>query len=128
MSEDSKDKYRSSKEYLLVYCALINAARNRGTVTYQELAEIMGLPLTGNYMGREVGNMIGIISEDEARLGRPMLSAIVVDTRGKPKKGLYEWAREIGRFQGEGAEAQERFLEQERQAVYETWQKSFKGK
>lgn len=128
MAEYAGDKYRSSKEYLLVYCALINAAQNRGTVTYQELAEIMGLPLTGSHMGREVGNMIGYISEDEVRLGRPMLSAIVVDTTGRPKSGLYGWAREIGRLQGEGPEVEERFLEQERRAIYRTWQKSFKGK
>jgi len=28
-------------------------------VTYQEIAKIMGLPLSGNYMGREIGEIIG---------------------------------------------------------------------
>ena len=72
------DKYRGSKEYLLVYCELIKAARYKGTTTYQAIAEIMGLPLRGSHMGREVGKILGEISEDELNQGRPMLSAIAV--------------------------------------------------
>jgi hypothetical protein len=72
------DKYRGSKEYLLVYSELIRAARYRGTTTYQAISEIMGLPLRGSYMGKEVGQMLGEIVEDEFNQGRPMLTAIVV--------------------------------------------------
>ena len=37
--------HRGTKAYLLIYAELITAARYRGTVTYQELAELVGLPL-----------------------------------------------------------------------------------
>ncbi len=43
--------HRGTKAYLLIYAELITAARYRGTVTYQELAELVGLPLHGIYMG-----------------------------------------------------------------------------
>ena len=56
-------KYRGKKEYSLVYTELITAAKYRGTVTYQEIAQIMGLPLSGNHMSREVGWVLGEISE-----------------------------------------------------------------
>jgi hypothetical protein len=125
MGDQERNKCRSTKEYFLVYRVLINAARNRGTVTYQDIAEIMGLPLAGNYMGQQVGYMVGAISEDEVRLGRPMLSAIVVKTgRTKPGPGFWRFARELGRLQGEGKEVEERFWEKEKRAVYQTWQKS----
>jgi len=38
------DKYRGTKLYHLVFNELITAARYRGTVTYQEIAKMMGLP------------------------------------------------------------------------------------
>ncbi len=37
------NRYRGKKEYFLVYAEMINAAKYRGTVTYQEVAQIMGL-------------------------------------------------------------------------------------
>jgi hypothetical protein len=60
-----KDKYRRTKEYHIVFAELLVAARYRGTVTYQEIAQIMKLKPRGNYMGREVGHLLGEISEDE---------------------------------------------------------------
>ena len=57
-------KYLGTKEYLLVYGELITAARYRGVTTYQAIAQLIGLPLTGNYMGSEVGQILG---ENSAR-------------------------------------------------------------
>ena len=56
--------YRGTTVYHLVYAELAAAARDRGVTTYQAVAQIMGLPLQGNHMGREVGQ-IGEIGEDE---------------------------------------------------------------
>ncbi len=85
-----QNRYRGTKEYHLVYGELITAARYRGTVTYQELAALMRLPLQGSYMGAEVGHVIGEISEDETLQGRPMLSALVVSaTNGSPGPGFF---------------------------------------
>jgi hypothetical protein len=65
------DKYRGTPIYFLVYCELLTAARYRGTVTYQEIAQIMGLPLRGSHMGKEVGHLLGEIAEDEHCQNRP---------------------------------------------------------
>jgi hypothetical protein len=43
-------KYKDTREYFLVYHGLISAAQYQGVFTYQEIARIMGLPLTGNKM------------------------------------------------------------------------------
>lgn len=92
-------------------------------MTYQEIAKIAGLPLSGNYMGREVGYLIGEISEDEHVNGRPMLSAIVVNTQGKPGPGFFSLARDLGKLQDDTPEGEHRFWEKEKAAVYATWQK-----
>lgn len=109
MGVSSFDKYRGRTDYFRVYAALVNAAEHRGLVTYQEVAQIMGLPLSGSHMGREVGNMIGVISEDEISYGRPMLSAIVVGVSGKPGDGFYVWARNLGRLQSNNPADEEPF-------------------
>jgi alkylated DNA nucleotide flippase Atl1 len=118
-------KYRSKKEYALIYTELITAAKYRGTVTYQEIAQIMGLPLSGNHMSREVGWILGEISADELANGRPMLSAIAIGVNGKPGAGFYDWARKLGRL---SAENDLSFWESECRSVYDTWKvKLLKG-
>jgi hypothetical protein len=128
MGENLQHKYRGTTNYFRVYAVLVQAAERRGLVTYQEIAQIMGLPLRGSYMGSEVGNMIGVISQDEVSYGRPMLSAIVVGVNNKPGGGFFTWARELGRLKSDDPADEIPFWESERQAVYEAWQKSFKGK
>src|SRR5215216_3351161 len=103
------DKYRGSKEYFLVYSELINAARYRGTVTYQEIAAIMGLPLQGNYMSKETGQILGEISEDEFNRERPMLSAIAVTANGQPGSGFFGLAKTLGELEDETEEGKLRF-------------------
>lgn len=119
-------KYRGSKEYLLVYAELIAAARHRGLLTYQEIAQIMGLHLTGSHMSREVGTILAEIGDDEHENGRPMLTAIVVGVSGKPGPGLFALAKQHGRFDSEDQDARESFVQQERQKVYEAWKISLK--
>ena len=120
----SKSKYRGTKEYALVYCELITAAKYRGTVTYQEIAKMMNLPLTGNHMSAVLGKILGEISEDEVSHERPMLSAIAVGVNGLPGAGFYVLARELGKLKDQ---AEEVFWETEKKAVYETWKIRLKG-
>lgn len=115
------DRYRGKKEYYLVYSELITAARYRGTITYQEIAKIMGLPMKGSYMGREIGHLLGEISEDEYNSGRPMLSAIAVNVQGYAGPGFFTLARELGKLKEESSEAESKFWEEENHAVYDTW-------
>jgi hypothetical protein len=119
-------KYRGTQEYLLAYQELLTAARYDGVVTYQELASLLGLPLQGSHMGKQVGLLLGEVSEDEHQQGRPMLSAVVVGVSGEPGPGFYALAKELGKLLDDtDKEANRRFWRQEKQAVYATWRKKF---
>ena len=91
-------QYSGSKEYAFIYTELIKAAKYRGTITYQEIAKIVGLPMSGSHMGSEIGKILGKISEDEVSNGRPMLSAIAINVKGVPGPGFYELAKQLGRL------------------------------
>lgn len=117
-----------TREYCLIFAELINAARRRGVVTYQELADLIGLPLQGSYMGKTLAIFLGLISQEEAKHGRPMLSAIVVNVGGIPGEGFYPIAIQLGLPVGEGDTARHAFWESEKAKVYETWKKSFARK
>lgn len=122
-----KEKYRGSKEYHLVFSELLTAARCRGTLLYQEVAEIMGLPLLGNYMANEIGQLLGEISEAEVLEGRPMLSAIVVSSvTGVPGEGFFTLAKQIGRLKSVPRVEEVRFWEKEKEDVYAAWQRDLK--
>jgi hypothetical protein len=120
-----KNKYRGTITYSKVYSELITAAKYRGTVTYQEIAMMMGLPLTGNLMGRETGQILGEISEYEVSNGRPMLSAIAVGVSGHPGDRFFAFAKDLGKMKPE--EDKRKFWQKECQAVYEVWKTEIKG-
>jgi len=117
-----RSRYDGKKEYYLVLAELITAARYKGKVTYQEIAKLIGLPLEGNYMGAQIGHLLGDISEDETKRGRPMLSAIVVNTTGQPGPGFFDLARGLGRLSGASSDEERRFWQSEVDAVHDTWQ------
>lgn len=83
------EKYRGTTKYFHVMAELVRAAQYRGVTTYQDIAVIMGLPQKGSHMGREIGQVLGEIAEDEVNSGRPMLSAVAVNVQGKPGPGFY---------------------------------------
>lgn len=124
MSE-ATGKYRGSVAYHLVYSELIRAAQYGGLTTYQAIAQIMGLPLQGSHMGRQVGIMLGEITEDELAQGRPMLSAVAVGVNGVPGPGFAGLARELGKLDSEEKADEMAFWEAECAAVYETWARKF---
>ena len=115
------DKYRGTIAYARVHGELVRAAEYRGVTTYQDIALIMKLPQSGAYMGGEVGRILGEISEDEFRAGRPMLSAVAVNVKGKPGPGFFTLARDLGRSYREGEE--QAFWETERDATYAVWRR-----
>ncbi len=82
-------------------------------------------------MGMEIAKILGDISEDEVKMGHPMLSAIAVGVSGEPGPGFFGFAKDLGRFKGEGfkgegKDAEHRFWEAEKKAVYDKWSKKFK--
>jgi hypothetical protein len=74
-------------------------------------------------MQKEIGAMLGEISQEEVSYGRPMLSALAMSkNESKPGKGFFVLAKDMGKFKGEGDEEEKQFWEEERKAVYETWE------
>jgi len=70
-------------------------------------------------MARQVGQVLGEVSEDEHQAGRPMLSAVAVNAAGYPGDGFYVLARRLGKLTDPISE--DVFLRSEREAVYEAW-------
>ena len=83
--------YQRSAAIPRVYQYLKRAAAQGRYVIYKRLAMLVGLPISGNYMAREVGLLCGEISDWMDNQGLPMLSAIVVrgDTQ-MPGKGFVQ--------------------------------------
>jgi hypothetical protein len=119
------NKYRGSTKYFHVHRELVRAAQYRGVTTYQDIAVILALPITGSRMGSETGHILGEISEDEVRAGRPMLSTVAVAVSGKPGPGFFGLARDLGQLtEGEDETA---FWKAECQRVYTTWKRPLRG-
>jgi hypothetical protein len=117
-----QSKYKGTKQYLLVYCELIQAARNRGYVSYSDIAKIMGLPPTGNFMAKKIGSLLGEISAEEVSQGRPMLSALAKSKNlPRPGEGFFVLANQMGIFKGEGKEEEKQFWDETCESVYNTW-------
>jgi len=115
------DKYRKTRQYDLAYYLMIGAAARGQVIYYTELAPLVGLPKQGQHMGSEIGHLLGEISEDEHRAGRPMLSSIVIGASKKPGSGYYQLARDLGKLRGTGTAEESAFWESEKAAVYKYW-------
>jgi hypothetical protein len=116
-------KYRGSKQFLLVYAKLITAAQKGQLVYYEDVASLLGINQPGHHMAREVGQVLGEISEDECRMGRPMLSAVAVGSRGFPGEGFFSLATRFGKFKGTTPQEERAFWQSESDLVYREWQR-----
>lgn len=114
-------RYRGTTKYFHVHGELVRAAQYRGLTTYQDVAVILALPLTGSYMGSETGHILGEISEDEVQAGRPMLSAVAVAVSGKPGPGFFGLARDLGKLRP--GEDEQEFWVAEGERVYVAWKR-----
>ena len=116
-------RYKETIEYYKVYSALIYAAKDQKRLNYSDIAKIMGIPETGNYMGAETGHMLGEISENEHNNGRPMLSALAHKSNyNKPGEGFYVLACQLNLL-NENATAKEKkdFWKTQCDLVYTKW-------
>ena len=118
------DKFRGSVPYHQLFTELVTAARYRGTVTYQELAQVLGLPLSGGHMAGVLRQVLGVIAEDEYAQRRPLLSAVVVGVNGLPGPGFFSLAQDLGELARDAdAKAQRAFWKAQRAKAYETWKR-----
>ena len=84
-----------------------------------EIAKIMGLPVTGNYMSKETGKIFGDISINEVEHKRPMLSAVAVSSvKLNSGKGFYKLARILGRLRNDN---KNKIWKEELKKVYNNW-------
>ena len=114
-------KYRGTQTYSLVYCKLLNAARKKEGVSYEEIGQIMGLEAHVG-MTKEIGRLLGEINEDEYNNDRPMLSAVAVEATSRmPGEGFFQFAKQLSKFDGETDEDKREFWRDEIQRVYEIW-------
>jgi len=113
-------KYFGTEKFEKVYCKLIKAARDKQLITYGEIAKIMRLPPSGDYMAKETGQILGEISEYEHLHGRPLLSAIVVRGDKKmPGEGFFAMSRQLSELEEDMDEWT--FWKIELKRVYDTW-------
>ena len=81
---------------------LIELARNKTnpTVNYQKLSDDCGLGLVmtdGQHVRKEIGRILGEISEYEHHHDRPLLSALVIRLQdGEEGDGFYKLAENLG--------------------------------
>ncbi len=115
-------KYFGTESLVEVYGMCIVAAMKNQTVQYKDIAQVMGLPISGSNMGMQVGRLLGEISEYEHNLGRPMLSAVAVSQKGTPGPGFIKLARDLGKLTATGSAAETAFISSEQNAVYLHWQ------
>lgn len=120
-SDHPSEFARGTVSYVRVLSRLVTAAEERATLTYPELAEALGLTPRGAHLGAQVGRILDLVSEDEVRAGRPMLSAVVVGYRRGPGPGFYRLARDLGRLEASDTRGERDFWKTELEAVYETW-------
>lgn len=114
-----------SQDVLLVYAELIQAARYRGLTTYQRLAHILGLPVTGNRLGQECSRILEHIARLEESAGRPMLTALCVTTEDLPSSGFWPLVEEFRGMKMEGTVERRKFWQEERERIYTAWAQTF---
>ena len=116
-------RYKETIEYYKVYSALIYAAKGQKKLDYTDVAKIMGIAETGNYMGAETGHLLGEISENEHNNQRPLLSAVVVKSNvGIPGPGFFTLACQLHKLEENATpERKKIFWKNELNQVYERW-------
>ncbi len=114
-------KYKGTDKYNLVYERLKSVAENRQKTDYSAVFAIMKLT-PGNHAAKEAGHLLGEISEQMHKEGKPMLSALVVSQqKGRPGSGFFELAVKLGRLPENASEDEkERFWKLEVNAVHST--------
>lgn len=94
-----------------VYGELIAVARRGETVTYSDVVSLAeGYPHLFRILDR--------INRHEHQAGRPLLSAVVVGTKGLPGRGFFDLARDLGLYAG-GSE--EEYWSEELERVRKRW-------
>lgn len=94
-------------------------AQRRETITYQPIANALGIDLGLDSERGRLGRTLGDISRVEHADGRPLLSAVVVlGSTNVPGKGFFDLARELGAHRSDDDLA---FFTSELRRVHDYW-------
>src|SRR5690606_24088683 len=105
-----------------VYERLKRAARNEELVFYGEIADIVGLNMNLDKDRGELGRILGAISLWEHQQSRPMLSVVaVLKNENTPSQGFFDWARQLGKLEGNTDMEELMFFATELRAAYDYW-------
>jgi len=107
----------------VVYARLLEKARSKGLVFYQEVGSLVGLDMGSPDDRNRIADILDEIERCEDAEGRPMISALVVraDT-DVPGAGFFKCARELGKLSGpDKEESRLAFWCDEVKRVYGYW-------
>ena len=107
-----------------VYDSLIETARGRDLVSYEEIAGMINLDMRYKTDRDEISDILGDINKEEVSNGQPMLSAVVVykatiNSDPRPGPGFYSCALELGVMQSDDNKRE--FYRDQRNNVYDWW-------
>ncbi len=80
-----------------VYEKLIEVAKSRQTISYNELGQVADMSLESSDDMKSLGFLLDAIADQELAAGRPLLAIVVVSGKtGMPGGGLFKYARRKG--------------------------------
>lgn len=104
----------------VVYKKLCEVAARRATVTYQEVANLVGLDMANPAHRNEIAELLGVVSSYEHKHGRPLLSVVVVlADSGWPGQGFFDLGKACRRMRAD--EDNLAFFARELRAVHDQW-------
>lgn len=85
----------------MIYERLIDIARNKIVIYYEDLAPLVGLDMSLPPDRKRIGEYLDEINQHEHNTGAPLLTAVVVQKNTKfPGQGFFKLARAWGLFSG----------------------------
>lgn len=94
-SDFSEEEWDAIKSH--VRGILLDIAKRKSLVTYRELSNAITTAYVP-YKSDALSTLLGEISDEEDKLGRGLLSVVVVHSEGRmPGRGFFSLAKELGR-------------------------------
>ena len=119
----SKTIFRGSQTYNAVYGKLVEAAKNRTTVTYPDLAVAAQLPMSGEYMATTLNQVLKEIILENIEKSEPLLACLDVRKGDDiPGNGFFMLVGDIKGQSFKDMEDRYTFWEAESKSTYSHWE------
>ena len=113
-----------------IYKKLITVSNSRGLIYYFELNKCLPAKNSSNFLNpfQPLFNTLNKLNDELSKQDLPLLTALVVNKNsGRPGKGFFYYAKELGKFEGNVDSEFEKdlFWKTEREKVYKfNWENS----